>query len=189
MFNNSSSERARVFELEQKLVSAKVELVATKTLHTKLGTKTAEWVTAVATAMVLSVMALSAIVGAILNTLTLLTELIIALVMWIEMAAISVVKMIEAMFIACATIWAIVSSLLDDLTKIEVEQSYDIAPPPPSQIPSPSQISSPPSPRSLSCTELVSIFEMHKETPYATKEQKREARIKRRALRANYLSA
>jgi hypothetical protein len=138
-------------------------------------------------------MALSAIVSATINTVALLAELVISTVLSIEIFVISVVKMIETMFIACATVWAIIGALLEDFTKIDVEQSYDIAPPPPSQIPSPPPSPpsppSPPYPRSLSGTEIVSIFEIYKETPYANKEQKRDARIKRRALRAHYLSA
>jgi hypothetical protein len=190
MFNNNSSERARIFELEQELVSAKADLVVTKTLRTKLGSSTIEWITSVASAVVLLAMALSAIVSATINTVALLAELVISTVLSIEIFVISVVKMIETMFIACATVWAIIGALLEDFTKIDVKQSYDIAPPPPSQIPSPPPSPpSPSSPRSLSGTEIVSIFEIYKETPYANKEQKRDARIKRRALRAHYLSA
>jgi len=171
-----------VFELEQELVAAKVDVVAaTKTFRTKLGTTTIEWVTSVASALVLLTMALSATVAAAISTVTLLAELVISLVLSIEMAMVSIVKMLEATFIACATVWAIVSALLDDLTEIEEEQkqSFGFAPPPPSPV-----YSSPsPSPR-LSRTELVSIFDVYNGKPYATKEEKREARITRRALRA-----
>jgi hypothetical protein len=175
---DTTTGHARVFELEQELVAAKVEVVAaTKTFRTKLGTTTIEWVTSVASALVLLTMALSATVAAAINTVTLLAELVISLVLSIEMAMVSIVKMLEAMFIACATVWAIVSALLDDLTEIEEEQkqSFGFAPPPPSPVC--------PSPR-LSSTELVSIFDVYKGKPYATKEEKREARITRRALRA-----
>ena len=206
---------SRVLELERELISAKADFVAYKTLRTKLGTAVTEWVTAVVSAVVLFAMALGACVTAIIGTVSLVTELVISFTALIEFCVVSLIKMFEAIFIACATVWAIVLSLLDDLVEIEEDQMFPLSPmcpripgaaPPPSPIPS-----SPSSPvissnvgflelrdiRDVSGSQQVSwpviynaldvykapIEDVCRGLPYASKEQKRAARIARRAAR------
>lgn len=211
---------SRVLELERELISAKADFVAYKTLRTKLGTAVTEWVTAVVSAIVLLAMALGACVTAIISAVSLFTELVVSLVALIEFCVVSLIKMFDATFIACATVWAIVCSLLDELNEVD-DQMYPVSPmcpripgtaPPPSPIPSP-----PSSPvissnvgflelrdiRDISGIQQVSwpimckapdvynaldvykapIEDVCRGLPYASKEQKRAARIARRAAR------
>lgn len=206
---------SRVLELERELISAKADFAASKTLRTKLGTSVTAWVTAIVSAVVLLAMALGACVMAIIGTVSLVTELVISLVALVEFCVVSLIKMFEATFIACATVWEIVCSLLEDLVESEEDQMFPVSPmctripgtaPPPSPIPS-----SPDSPvissnvgflelrdiRDISGVKQVSwpviynaldvyrapIEDVCRGLPYASKEQKRAARIARRAAR------
>jgi len=207
---------SRVLELERELISAKADFVASKTLRTKLGTTATAWVTSLVSAIVLSAMALGACVTAIISSVSLVTELVISFIVLIEFCVSSLIKMIEAIFIAGATVWAIVCSLLDDLNEVD-DQMFPLSPmcprvsgtaPPPSPIPSP-----PSSPKISGNTcflalrdinsvrDVIDISGVRQVTynaldvyktpiedvcsglPYASKEQKRAARIARRASR------
>ena len=218
---NTFNVHSRVLELERELISAKADFAASKTLRTKLGTSVTAWVTAIVSAVVLLAMALGACVTAIIGTVSLAIELVISLVALIEFCVVSLIKMFEATFIACATVWAIVCSILDDLNEVEEDPMFPLTPmcpripgtaPPPSPIPS-----SPDSPvissnvgflelrdiRDISGVKQVSwpimckapdmyttldvyrapIEDVCRGLPYASKEQKRAARIARRAAR------
>jgi hypothetical protein len=208
---------SRVLELERELISAKADFAASKTLRTKLGTSVTAWVTAIVSAVVLLAMALGACVTAIIGTVSLVTELVISFMSFAEFCVVSLIKIVEATFVACATVWAIVCSLLEDLNEVDEvdDQMYPVSPmcpripgtaPPPSPIPSP-----PDSPvissnvgflelrdiRDVSGIQQVSwpviynaldvykapIEDVCRGLPYASKEQKRAARIARRAAR------
>lgn len=146
---NTFNVHSRVLELERELISAKADFAASKTLRTKLGTKATEWVTAIVSAIVLSAMALGACVTAIISGVSLATELVISFMTFVEFCVVSLIKIVEATFVACATIWAIMCSLLEDLNEIEDNNLSPMSPmspmsqripgtaPPPSPIPSP----------------------------------------------------
>ena len=143
---NTFNVHSRVLELERELISAKADFAASKTLRTKLGTAATTWVTAVVSAIVLSAMALGACVTAIISAVSLVTELVISFMSFVEFCVVSLIKIVEATFVACATVWAIVCSLLDDIIEVEEDQMSQISPmhprvpgtaPPPSPIPSP----------------------------------------------------
>ena len=221
---NTFNVHSRVLELERELISAKANFVASKTLRTKLGTVATECVTAVASAIVLSAMALGACVTSIICAVSLVTELIISFTSLAEFCVVSVIKIIEATFVACATVWAILCSLLDDLSEIKEDQMSPMSPmspmcpripgaaPPPSPIPSP-----PSSPMISSNAGFLELRDIHdirdifdisgirhvswpvvynapnvykapiddacRGLPYKSKEQKRAAKIARRAAR------
>jgi len=202
---NTASVHSRVFELERELISAKADFVTSKTLRTKLGTVAIDWVTAVASAVVLSSMAVAATFTAFVSAVSLVIELFISIVALVEFFCVSVIKMFETLFLASVTVWAIICSLIDDLVEVEDDQMSPMSPrvpvstppPPPSPLPSP-----PASPlfsnnsgflelRDLSGgyhTTLPLVYKAPIEDvcrglPYTSKEQKREARIARRASR------
>jgi hypothetical protein len=207
---------SRVLELERELISAKADFAASKTLRTKLGTTATAWVTAIVSAIVLSAMALGACVTAIIGTVSLATELVISFVALVEFCVVSLIKIVEATFVACATVWAIVCSLLDDINEVEEDNNLSpMSPRIPGKAPPPSPIPSPPSSPMISGNvgflELRDIFDIRdvsgiqqvswpsmynaldvykapvedvcRGLPYASKEQKRAARIARRAAR------
>jgi len=202
---NTAGVHSRVFELERELISAKADFVTSKTLRTKLGTVAIDWVTAVASAVVLSSMAVAATFTAFVSAVSLVIELFISIVALVEFFCASVIKMFESLFLASVTVWAIICSLLDDLVEVEDDQMSPMSPrvpvstlpPPPSPLPSP-----PASPlfsnnagflelRDLSGgyhTTLPLVYKAPIEDvcrglPYTSKEQKRAARIARRASR------
>jgi hypothetical protein len=210
---------SRVLELERELISAKADFAASKTLRTKLGTTATAWVTAVVSAIVLSAMALGAFVTAVIGTVSLATELIIAFMALVEFCVVSLIKIVEATFVACATIWAIMCSLLEDLVEVDDNNLSPMCPRIPGTAPPPSPIPSPPSsPLILSNTGFLELRNIHnirdiidisgvqqvswpvmynnlrdvykapiedvcRGLPYASKEQKRAAKIARRAAR------
>lgn len=215
---NTFNVHSRVLELERELISAKANFVASKTLRTKLGSVATEWVTAVVSAIVLSAMALGACVTSIICAVSLVTELVISCMSFVEFCVVSVIKMFEATFIACATLWAILCSLLDDLSDNEDDQMSPMCPRIPGAAPPPSPIPSPPSSPMISSNagflelrdihDIRDIFDVSgirhasrsvmynapdvykapiddacRGLPYASKEQKRAARIARRAAR------
>jgi len=209
---NTFNVHSRVLELERELISAKADFAASKTLRTKLGTTATAWVTAIVSAIVLSAMALGACVTAIIGTVSLATELFISFTSFVEFCVVSLIKIIEATFVACATVWAIVCSLLEDLVEVNEVDDNNLSPmcpripgtaPPPSPIPSPP--SSPMISGNVGFLELRDIYDIRdvsgirnvswpvmykapiedvcRGLPYASKEQKRTARIARRAAR------
>ena len=223
---NTFNVHSRVLDLERELISAKADFAVSKTLHTKLGTTVTTWVTAIVSAIVLSAMALGACVTAIIGTVSLATELVISFMTLVEFCVVSLIKIIEATFVACATVWAIVCSLLDDINEVDEVDDNNLSPmcpmcpripgtaPPPSPIPSPvpSPVPSPPSsPMISSNVGFLKLRDIHnvcdiidisgvrnvswpvmykapiedvcRGLPYASKEQKRAARIARRAAR------
>jgi hypothetical protein len=203
---------SRVLELERELISAKADFAASKTLRTKLGTAVTAWVTAIVSAVVLLAMALGACVTAIIGTVSLATELVISFTALIEFCVVSLIKIVEATFVACATVWAIIFSLLEDLVEDDDNNLSPMCPRIPGTAPPPSPIPSPPSSpmisgnvgflelrdiRDVSGIQQVSwpvlynaldvykapIEDVCRGLPYASKEQKRAARIARRAAR------
>ena len=203
---------SRVLELERELISAKADFAASKTLRTKLGTAVTAWVTAIVSAVVLLAMALGACVTAIIGTVSLVTELVISFMSFAEFCVVSLIKIVEATFVACATTWAIVCSLLEDLNEVDDNNLSPMCPRIPGTAPPPSPIPSPPSSpmisgnvgflelrdiRDVSGIQQVSwpvlynaldvykapIEDVCRGLPYASKEQKRAARIARRAAR------
>ena len=186
MFTTPAS---RVLQLERELVSAKADLIGSKTLRTTLGSKVTNWVTAMASFVVLLAMTITTFVTALVGSVELVSEIIITLATWIEFALVSIVMMCEVLFVACATLGAIVSTLLDPKPKVDTKRVlFDLPPPPPSP-----ELSPPPSPPdSPSHTSIIPwTLDVCKEatsnwqcTPYSSKEEKRLARITRRALRA-----
>jgi hypothetical protein len=210
---------SRVLELERELISAKADFAASKTLRTKLGTTVTACVTSIVSAIVLSAMALGACVTAIISIVSLATELVISLVALIEFCVVSLIKMFEATFIACATVWAIVCSLLDDINEVDDNNLSPMCPRIPGTAPPPSPVPSPPSSPMISGNvgflELrdihnvrdiidisgvqqvswpimynnsrdvykASIDDVCRGLPYASKVQKRAAKIARRAAR------
>jgi hypothetical protein len=222
---NAFNIHSRVLELERELISAKADFAASKTLRTKLGTTVTAWVTAIVSAIVLSAMALGACVTAIIGTVSLATELVISFLAFVEFCVVSLIKIIEATFVACATVWAIICSLLDDIN--EIEDDNNLSPmclrtpgvaPPPSPIPSPpsspiisgnigflklrdirdirdirdvSGIQQASRPVMCKAPDMYKALDVYKAPiedvcrglPYASKEQKRAARIARRAAR------
>ena len=209
---NTFNVHSRVLELERELISAKADFTASKTLRTKLGTKATEWVTAIVSAIVLSAMALGACVTAVISAVSLVTELVISFMTFVEFCVVSLIKIVEAMFVACVTVWAIVCSLLEDLVEVEDNNLSPMSPLIPGKAPPPSPIPSPPSSpmlsgnigflelrdvRDVSGIQQVSwpvmynaldvykapIEDVCRGLPYASKEQKRAARIARRAAR------
>lgn len=214
---NTFNVHSRVLELERELISAKADFAASKTQRTKLGTTATAWVTAIVSAIVLSAMALGACVTAIIGTVSLATELVISFMSFVEFCVVSLIKIVEATFVACATVWAIACSLLDDINEVD-DQMFPLSPmspripgkaPPPSPIPSPP--SSPMISGNVGFLELRDIYDIRdisgiqqvswpvmydaldfykapiedvcRGLPYASKEQKRAARIARRAAR------
>ena len=215
---NTFNIHSRVLEFERELISAKADFAASKTLRTKLGTTVTAWVTAIVSAIVLSAMALGACVTAIIGTVSLATELVISFMSFVEFCVVSLIKIIEATFVACATVWAIACSLLEDLIEVNEVDDNNLSPmcpripgkaPPPSPIPSPP--SSPMISGNVGFLELRDIYDIIdvsgiqqvswpvmynvldvykapiedacRGLPYASKEQKRTARIARRAAR------
>ena len=186
MFTTPAS---RVLQLERELVSAKADLIGSKTLRTTLGAKVTNWVTAMASFVVLLAMTVTTFVTALVGSVELVSEIIITLATWIEFALVTIVMMCEVLFVACATLCAIVSTLLDPKPKVDTKQVlFDLPPPPPSP-----ELSPPPSPPdSPSHTSMIPwTLDVCKEatsnwqcTPYSSKEEKRLARITRRALRS-----
>ena len=170
-------------------MSAKADLIASKTLRTTLGAKVTDWVTAMASFVVLLTMTISTLVTALVGSVEIVAEIIITLATWIEFALVSVVMMCEVLFVAFATLYSIVSTLLDGKPYVDKKQVwFDLPPPPPSP-----ELSPPPSPPESPshtsmipwkldvCEEATSKWRC---TPYSSKEEKRVARITRRALRA-----
>ena len=221
---NTFNVHSRVLELERELISAKADFAASKTLRTKLGTAATTWVTAVVSAIVLSAMALGACVTAIISAVSLVTELVISFMTFVEFCVVSLIKIVEATFVACATVWAIVCSLLDDINEIEDDHLSPMCPRVPGTAPPPSPIPSPPSSPMISgnvgflelrdihnirniidvsgiqgaswpvmckAPDMYNAIDVYKAPiadvcrglPYASKEQKRAARIARRAAR------
>jgi len=210
---------SRVLELERELISAKADFAASKTLRTKLGTTVTACVTSIVSAIVLSAMALGACVTAVISAVSLVTELVISFMTFVEFCVVSLIKMFEATFVACATVWAIVCSLLEDLNEIEDNNLSPMCPRIPGTAPPPSPIPSPPSsPLISSNTGFLELRNIHnirdiidisgvqqvswsvmynnsrdvykapiedvcRGLPYASKEQKRAAKIARRAAR------
>ena len=186
MFTTPAS---RVLKLESELVSAKADLIASKTLRTALGSKVTNWVTAMASFVVLLAMTATTFVTALVGSVELVAEIIITLATWSEFALVSIVMMCEVLFVACATLCAIVSTLFEGKPTVDTKQVLFVLPPPP---PSP-ELSPPPSPPDSPshtsmipwtldvCEEATSNWKC---TPYSSKEEKRVARITRRALRA-----
>jgi hypothetical protein len=209
---------SRVLELERELISAKADFAASKTLRTKLGTTVTAWVTAIVSATVLSAMALGACVTAIISTVSLATELVISFMSFAEFCVVSLIKIVEATLVACATVWAIICSLLEDLVEVDENNLSPMCPRIPGTAPPPSPIPSPPSSpmisgnvgflelrdiRDVSGIQQVAwpimckapdvytaldvyrapIEDVCRGLPYASKEQKRAARIARRAAR------
>lgn len=142
---NTFNVHSRVLELEREFISAKADFAASKTLRTKLGTAVTAWVTAIVSAIVLSAMALGACVTAIIGTVSLATELVISFMSFVEFCVVSLIKIVEATFVACATMWAIACSLLDDINEIEDDHLSPMSPRIPGTAPPPSPIPSPPS--------------------------------------------
>jgi hypothetical protein len=218
---NTFNVHSRVLDLERELISAKADFAVSKTLHTKLGTTVTAWVTAIVSAIVLSAMALGACVTAIIGTVSLATGLVISFMTFVEFCVVSLIKIIEATFVACATVWAIACSLLDDINEVDDNNLSPMCPmcpripgtaPPPSPVPSP-----PSSPMISSNVGFLKLRDIHnvrdiidisgvrcvpgqvtynmldfykapiedvcRGLPYASKEQKRAARIARRAAR------
>lgn len=215
---NTFNVQSRVLELERELISAKADFAASKILRTKLGTTATTWVTAVVAAIVLSVMALGAFVAAVIGTVSLATELVISFMSFVEFCVVSLIKIVEATFVACATVWAIIWSLLDDLNEVEDDHLSPMSPRIPGAAPPPSPIPSPPSSpmisgnvgflelrdihnirdiidvsgiQQVSWPVIYKTIDVYKAPiadvcrglPYASKEQKRAARIARRAAR------
>lgn len=209
---NTFNVHSRVLELERELISAKADFAASKTLRTKLGTTVTAWVTAIVSATVLSAMALGACVTAIISTVSLATELVISFVSFAEFCVVSLIKIVEATLVACATVWAITCSLLEDINEVDDNNLSPMCPRIPGNAPPPSPIPSPPSSpmisgnvgflelrdiRDVSGIQQVSwpvlynaldvykapIEDVCRGLPYASKEQKRAARIARRAAR------
>lgn len=209
---------SRVLELERELISAKADFAASKTLRTKLGTTVTACVTSIVSAIVLSAMALGACVTAIIGTVSLATELVISFTAFVEFCVVSLIKIVEATFVACATVWAIAWSLLDDINEVDDNNLSPMSPHIPGTAPPPSPVPSPPSSPKISSNvgflELRDIYDIRdildvsgiqqvswpviynaldvykapvedvcRELPYASKEQKRAARIARRAAR------
>ena len=186
MFTTPAS---RVLKLESELVSAKADLIASKTLRTTLGSKVTNWVTAMASFVVLLAMTATTFVTALVGSVELVAEIIITLATWSEFALVSIVMMCEVLFVACATLCAIVSTLFEGKPTVDTKRVlFDLPPPPPSP-----ELSPPPSPPDSPshtsmgpwtldvCEEATSNWQC---TPYSSKEEKRLARITRRALRA-----
>ena len=218
---NTFNVHSRVLELERELISAKADFAASKTLRTKLGTTVTACVTSIVSAIVLSAMALGACVTAIISTVSLATELVISFTAFVEFCVVSLIKIIEATFVACATVWAIACSLLDDINEVDDNNLSPMSPRIPGTAPPPSPIPSPPSSPMISGNvgflELRDIYDIRdirdirdvsgiqqvvwpvmcnaldvykapiedvcSGLPYASKEQKRAARIARRAAR------
>jgi len=212
---NTFNVHSRVLELERELISAKSDFAASKTLRTKLGTTATTWVTAIVSAIVLSAMALGACVTAIIGTVSLATELFISFTAFVEFCVVSLIKIIEATFVACATVWAIVCSLLDDINEVDEVDDNNLSsmcPRIPGTAPPPSPVPSPPSsPMISSNVGFLKLRDIHnvrdiidisgvrnvswpvmykapiedvcRGLPYASKAQKRAARIARRAAR------
>ena len=186
MFTTPAS---RVLKLERELVSAKADLIASKTLRTTLGAKVTDWVTAMASFVVLLTMTITTLVTALVGSVEIVAEIIITLATWIEFVLVSVVMMCEVLFVACATLCAIVSTLLEGKPNVDTKRVlFDLPPPPPTPdlSPPPSPPDSPPHTSVIPWTldECGGETSKWQCTPYSSKEEKRIARITRRALRA-----
>jgi hypothetical protein len=179
MFNVATS---RAPEFERELASTKAGLNAAKTLHTKFGAKITDLVTAFASVVVLLIMTTTAVFTVVINVVKLVAETMITIVAWLEFFSVSMITLFDVVFVKCAAIYTFVC------TTFRNEPCGVISPPPPSPVPSP-----PPSPPDTSshtsiipwkldvCDEVSPKWIC---TPYSSKEEKRTARITRRALRA-----
>ena len=183
---------SRTLEFERELASAKAGLNSAKALHTKFGTKITELVTAFASVVVLFIMTTTAVFTVLINAVKLVAETIITIVAWLEFFSVSMITLFDAVFVKCVAIYTFVYTTLRNEPYVVTV----MPPPPPSPVPSP-----PPSPSDTSshtsiipwkldvcddvCDEVSPKWIC---TPYSSKEEKRVARITRRALRAHSFS-